>query len=99
MIGLAAPVCTPLTPLPVRPSAASATACPQQDATHPDALSSPAATAAGARAVASASHSPGPPAWIWAVIAAVLAASAVLFLRSVTMGGDVIRHEHRHPSR
>jgi len=81
MIGLAAPVCTPLTPLPVRPSAASATACPQQAATHPDAPSSPAATAAGTRAVASTSHSPGPPAWIWAVIAAVLAASAVLFLR------------------
>ncbi|MFE7527051.1 hypothetical protein ACFU7Y_15155 [Kitasatospora sp. NPDC057542] len=30
LIGLATPVCTPLTPLPVRPSSATATACPKQ---------------------------------------------------------------------
>ncbi|MGW3075044.1 NHL repeat-containing protein [Kitasatospora sp. NPDC001132] len=30
LIGLATPVCTPLTPLPMRPSSATATACPKQ---------------------------------------------------------------------
>ncbi|MFI9325777.1 LysM peptidoglycan-binding domain-containing protein [Kitasatospora aureofaciens] len=35
LIGLATPVCTPLTPLPTRPSPATTNACPAQTATEP----------------------------------------------------------------
>jgi len=81
MIGLATPVCTPLTPLPVRPSTATATACPPQTAAHLPASASAAATPA---ADASVSQSSGQSAWLWAVIAAaavVLATGVVLLLR------------------
>ena len=78
-LGLAAPVCTPLTPLPVRPSAASPTACAPQTAVHLAATPTP---ADAPTAATSASQSTSPPAWLWAMIAAaVLAAGAVLFLR------------------
>jgi LuxR family maltose regulon positive regulatory protein len=78
-----AAVCTPLTPVPVRPSTATATACPRQTAT-PLAASTPASSAAPAVAAASASQPGGTPAWGWAAIVAafaVLAAGAVLFFR------------------
>ena len=81
IVGAATPVCTPLTPVPVRPSAATATACPRQTAT-PLAADTPASSAPPT--AASASQSGGTPAWGWTAIAAafaVLAAGAVLFFR------------------
>jgi hypothetical protein len=83
IIGLATPVCTPLTPLPERPSSATTTACPHQAAT-PLAATTPAASATPAAAAASASQPGGTSAWVWAVLAAALAAlaaAAVLFVR------------------
>ena len=83
IVGVATPVCTPLTPLPVRPSAASGTACPPQTAVHLAATPTP-ASAATPTAAASASQHIAPSGWHWAAIAAalaVLAAGAVLFLR------------------
>ena len=75
IVGVATPVCTPLTPLPVRPSAASTTACPPQTAVHLAATPTP-ASAANRTAAASASQSIGPSSWHWAVIAAALAVLA-----------------------
>jgi hypothetical protein len=83
IVGVATPVCTPLTPVPVRPSTATATACPRQTAT-PLAASPPASSAAPTVAAASASQPGGTPAWGWAAIVAafaVLTAGAVLFFR------------------
>ena len=86
IVGAATPVCTPLTPVPVRPSSATATACPRQTAT-PLAAATPASSVTPTAAAASASQSDGTPAWLWAVIAAalaVLAVGAVLFFRRRT---------------
>jgi hypothetical protein len=72
----------PLTPVPVRPSTATATACPRQIAT-PLAAGTP-ASAPPTVAAASASQPGGTPAWGWAAITAafaVLAAGAMLFFR------------------
>jgi hypothetical protein len=83
IVGAATPVCTPLTPVPVRPSTATATACPRQTAT-PLAAGPPASSAPPTVAAASASQPGGTPAWGWAAIAAafaVLATGAVLFFR------------------
>jgi hypothetical protein len=69
VIGAATPVCAPLTPLPARPSSASATACPEQAAAAlPSSLES--------------SSDGGLSAWVWAAIAAavVLLASAAAFV-------------------
>ena len=83
IVGAATPVCTPLTPVPVRPSTATATACPQQTAA-PLAPGPPASSAPPTVAAASTSQPGGTPAWGWAAIAtafAVLAAGAGLFFR------------------
>ncbi len=83
IVGAATPVYTPLTPVPVRPSTATATACPRQTAT-PLAAGPPASSAPPTVAAASASQPGGTPAWGWAAIAAafaVLATGAVLFFR------------------
>ena len=82
IVGAATPVCTPLTPVPVRPSSATAAACPQT--ATPPAAATPASSVTPAAAAASASQPDRTPAWAWAVIAAalaVLAACAVLFFR------------------
>jgi hypothetical protein len=64
IVGVATPVCTPLTPLPVRPSAASTTACPPQTAVHLAATPIPTPTtptpASAATPTAAASASAGP---------------------------------------
>jgi hypothetical protein len=83
IVGAATPVCTPLTPVPVRPSSSTATACARQTAT-PLAAGTPASSAPPTVAAASASQPGGTPGWGWAAIAAafaVLAAGAVLFFR------------------
>jgi hypothetical protein len=83
IVGAATPVCTPLTPVPVRPSTATATTCPRQTAT-PLAAGTPASSAPPTAAVASAGPPGGTPTWGLAAIAAavaVLAAGAVLFFR------------------
>ena len=83
IVGVATPVCTPLTPLPVRPSAASTTACPPQTAMHLAATPTPASAATPTDA-ANTGRSIGPSGWHWAMMAAalaVLAAGAVLYLR------------------
>jgi hypothetical protein len=83
IVGAATPVCTPLAPVPVRPSTSTATVCPRQAAT-PLAAGPPASSAPPAVAAASASQPSGTPGWGWAAIAAafvVLAAGAVLFFR------------------
>ena len=82
IVGAATPVCTPLTPVPVRPSTATATACARQTAT-PLAAGSP-ASAPPTVAAASAGQPGGTPGWGWAAIVAafaVLAGGAVLFFR------------------
>ena len=83
IVGAATPVCTPLTPVPVRPSSSTATACARQTAT-PLAAGPPASSAPPTVAASSASQPGGTPAWGWAAITAafaVLAAGAVLFFR------------------
>jgi streptogramin lyase len=71
IVGIATPVCAPLTPLPQQPSAASDTPCPQQTA-----ASLPASLEKG---------SGGTPAWVWIAIgagaAAVLAVAALVLRR------------------
>jgi hypothetical protein len=71
IVGAATPVCAPLTPLPVRPSSTSVTACPQQAA---EAL--PASLDGGS--------GDGVSTWAWIAIGAgivVLAAAAALVVR------------------
>jgi len=83
IVGAATPVCTPLTPVPVRPSTATATGCARQTAT-PLAAGPPASSAPPTAAAASISQPGGTPGWGWAAIAAafvVLAAGALLFFR------------------
>jgi hypothetical protein len=64
VIGVATPVCAPLTPLPVQPSSASATPCPEQAA---EAL--PASFQSGSDG--------GLSAWVWVGIGAAVAVLAV----------------------
>jgi len=83
IVGAATPVCTPLTPVPVRPSSSAATACARQ-AMAPLAAGPPVASAPPTAAAAGISKPGGTPGWGWAAIAtalAVLAAAAVLFFR------------------
>ncbi|MGO9218720.1 MAG: hypothetical protein ACLP5E_13300, partial [Streptosporangiaceae bacterium] len=83
IVGAATPVCTPLTPVPVRPSSSTATACARQTVT-PLAAGTPASSAPPTVAEASASQSGGTPARGWTAITAaiaVLAADAALFFR------------------
>jgi hypothetical protein len=71
MIGAATPVCAPLTPLPVRPSATASVACPKQTAT-----ALPASLDSGSDG--------GLSAWLWVAIGiavALVAAAAVIALR------------------
>ena len=71
IVGAATPVCTPLTPLPVRPSSTSSTACPQQ-------------AAAALPASLDGDPEDGLPLWGWLAIGAgivVLGAAAALVLR------------------
>ena len=95
IIGAATPVCTPLTPVPVRPSSSStATACAQQTA-MPLAADTPVSSVTSAAAAASVSQPGGMPAWGWAAITAtfaVLAAGAVLFFRRNSGGIPTIRN-------
>jgi hypothetical protein len=70
IVGAATPVCTPLTPLPVKPSADSEPACPQQFA---PAVSPP-----------TTDDSSGTPIWVWVAIALaviVIASGVVVLLR------------------
>ena len=83
IVGAATPVCSPLTPVPVRPSSSTATACARQTVT-PLAAGPPASSAPPTVAAASASQPGGTPAWGWAASTAafaVLAVGAVLFFR------------------
>jgi hypothetical protein len=65
VIGAATPVCAPLTPLPARPSSASATACPVQ-------------TAAALPASLDSASESGLSVWAWVAIGAAVALLAVI---------------------
>jgi hypothetical protein len=64
MVGIATPVCAPLTPLPARPSSSSATACPPQ-------------TAAALPASLDGGSDGGTTTWVWVGIGVAVAALAV----------------------
>jgi hypothetical protein len=71
IVGAATPVCTPLQPLPAKPSAASATPCTRQ-------------TAVALPASLSGTSSDGRSTWVWvavAIAAALLAAATLVVLR------------------
>jgi NADH dehydrogenase len=79
------PVCTPLAPLPMRPSTSTATACPRQaavaepaSAASSRAPASAAATRATTRATTRGATRAGVPGWIWAVIAMILIGAAAV---------------------